>query len=114
MLAIEEFGSDVVRAWQGDLSFNDLLERAAGLEAGGYRQLSAVLYQTWLNRNASPFAHAGYFNLGAALTNWAVWQLSSLLGMALADHLANAQALRFVGVLALLGDRKSTRLNSSH
>jgi predicted branched-subunit amino acid permease len=43
-----------------------------------------------------------YF-LGAALTNWAVWQISSLLGMALADQLANPQALRFIGVLALLG-----------
>lgn len=69
MPALEQFGSDVVRAWQGELSFNDLLDRAGALEAEGHRPLSAVLYQTWLNRNPSPLAHAAYFNLGAALAN---------------------------------------------
>ncbi|MFM2343278.1 MAG: hypothetical protein RLZZ592_2931 [Pseudomonadota bacterium] len=40
---------------------------------------------------------------GAAGSNWLVWQLSSLLGMALAGRLGDPQALRFIGVLALLG-----------
>jgi len=43
-----------------------------------------------------------YF-LGASLTNWVAWQLASLAGILLADRLAQAQALHFVGVLALLG-----------
>ena len=69
MSSIQEFGSAVLHGWQGALPFADLLEQTAQLEAEGYPQLSAVLYQTWLNRNASPYAHAGYFNLGATLTN---------------------------------------------
>lgn len=66
---MQDFGSAVLNGWQGALPFSDLLERTAKLEADGYPQLSAVLYQTWLSRNASPYAHAGYFNLGATLSN---------------------------------------------
>lgn len=66
---MQEFGSAVLRGWQGVLPFPDLLERAATFETEGFPQLSAVLYQTWLSRNPSPFAHAGYFNLGATLAN---------------------------------------------
>ncbi|WP_418319353.1 acetylglucosamine transferase [Piscinibacter sakaiensis] len=69
MSSIEEFGSVVLQGWQGTLSFTELLERAGQLEADGLPQLSVVLYQTWLGRNQSPYAHAGYFNLGAALSN---------------------------------------------
>lgn len=66
---MQDFGSAVLHGWQGALPFSDLLERTAKLEADGFPQLSAVLYQTWLSRNASPYAHAGYFNLGATLSN---------------------------------------------
>jgi predicted O-linked N-acetylglucosamine transferase (SPINDLY family) len=66
---MQEFGAAVLHGWQGALPFADLLERTARLEAEGYPQLSAVLYQTWLSRNPSPLAHAGYFNLGATLGN---------------------------------------------
>ena len=69
MSSIQEFGPAVLNVWKGGLSFAALLDQAAQLEADGCPQLSAVLYQTWLNRNASPYAHAGYFNLGATLTN---------------------------------------------
>ena len=69
MSSIQDFGSAVLHGWQGALPFADLLDQTAKLEAEGYPQLSVVLYQTWLNRNASPYAHAGYFNLGATLTN---------------------------------------------
>lgn len=69
MSSLQEFGSSVLNGWQGGLAFGDLLERTAALEAEGYPQLSAVLYQTWLSRNASPYAHAAHFNLGATLNN---------------------------------------------
>lgn len=69
MSSIQEFGSAVLHGWQGALPFADLLDQTAKLEAEGYPQLSAVLYQTWLSRNPSPYAHAAYFNLGATLSN---------------------------------------------
>jgi predicted O-linked N-acetylglucosamine transferase (SPINDLY family) len=66
---MQDFGATVLRGWQGTLSFEDLLGHAAALEADGHPPLAAVLYQTWLSRNPSPLAHAGYFNLGASLAN---------------------------------------------
>lgn len=76
-----DYASLVTGAWRGELSFTDLLVAASELEAQGQPALSAVLYQTWLGRNVSPLAHAGYFNLGVVLFN-------------LADHVAAEQAYR--------------------
>jgi predicted O-linked N-acetylglucosamine transferase (SPINDLY family) len=66
---VETFGEIVLRAWQGAMDFSQLLEHASALEAGGQPALSVVLYQTWLGRNPSPYAYAGYFNLGVVLSN---------------------------------------------
>jgi predicted O-linked N-acetylglucosamine transferase (SPINDLY family) len=69
-LAIEEpFADAVRRAWSGELSFGELIDLANRLEASGASQLAAVLYQTWLDRTQSPYAHAALFNLGVALAN---------------------------------------------
>lgn len=58
-----------MRAWQGTLEFAQLIDCAAQMEARKLSPLAAVLYQTWLNRNPSPYAYAGYFNLGVTLAN---------------------------------------------
>ncbi|MBC7916703.1 MAG: tetratricopeptide repeat protein [Rhodoferax sp.] len=69
-MATEEPFADVVRrAWSGGLSFGELIDFANRLEASGASQLAAVLYQTWLDRTESPYAHAALFNLGVALAN---------------------------------------------
>jgi predicted O-linked N-acetylglucosamine transferase (SPINDLY family) len=69
-LAIEEsFAIAVQRAWSADLPFGELLDTASRLEAGGDSALAVVLYQTWLDRNQSPYAHAALFNLGVAAGN---------------------------------------------
>lgn len=63
----ERFGLAVTQAWNGTLEFAQLLEMAAQLEAASQPHLAAVLYQTWLARNPSAFAYAGYFNAALAL-----------------------------------------------
>ena len=67
------FGDNYVdalqRAWQGKLDFAQLIDCASQMEARQLRSLSAILYQTWLSRNASPYAYAAYFNLGTTLSN---------------------------------------------
>jgi predicted O-linked N-acetylglucosamine transferase (SPINDLY family) len=65
----ESFATNVLLAWQGKLDFSQLIECASQLEAKKLGPLVAVLYQTWVKRNQSPYAHAVYFNLGATLTN---------------------------------------------
>ena len=65
----EEFGTLVTLAWKGELDFHALLNHASELDSLGQPHLSAVLYQTWLSRNKSPYVHLVYFNLGATLTN---------------------------------------------
>ena len=65
----ENFALVVLRAWQGNLEFPQLIDFASQLEAKKLGSLAAVLYQTWLNRNQSPYAHAIYYNLGVTLTN---------------------------------------------
>jgi len=68
--AIEEgFGRAITEAWQGKMEFGPLLELAGQLEAAGKGHLAAVLYQTWLGRNPSPYAYAGYFNYALVLAN---------------------------------------------
>jgi predicted O-linked N-acetylglucosamine transferase (SPINDLY family) len=66
---VEDFGSKVLLAWKGELSFSDLLGVASTLDEHGSSPLTAVLYQTWISRNASPYTHAALFNLGTTLTN---------------------------------------------
>ena len=69
MAVEEEFGAAVLAAWQGKLDFSELINQASRLEAAKLGPLAAVLYSTWLGRNQSPYSHAGYFNLGATLSN---------------------------------------------
>jgi predicted O-linked N-acetylglucosamine transferase (SPINDLY family) len=59
----------LVLAWQGTLEFAQLIDCASQMEAKQMRSLSAILYQTWLSRNTSPYAYAAYFNLGVTLSN---------------------------------------------
>ena len=65
----ERFGQAVSRAWAGQLEFAELIDLANQLEASGSGVLAAVLYQTWLARNPSPYAYAGYFNGALAMAN---------------------------------------------
>lgn len=57
------------------MEFPQLIEYASKLEEERLSPLTAVLYQTWIKRNQSPYAHAVYFNLGVTLGN-----LGDLLG----------------------------------
>lgn len=65
----DRYAASVLLAWNGQLDFSGLIGYASELESAGNGPLSAVLYQTWLSRAQSPYAHAVYFNLGATLTN---------------------------------------------
>ena len=65
----ENFVSVVLHAWQGKLEFAQMLDCASQMEARKLGPLAAVLYQTWLSRNPSPYAYAAYFNLGVTLFN---------------------------------------------
>ena len=65
----ENFVDIVMRAWRGQLEFAQLIDCAAQMDARKLSPLSAVLYQTWLNRTPSPYAYAAYFNLGVTLSN---------------------------------------------
>jgi predicted O-linked N-acetylglucosamine transferase (SPINDLY family) len=69
MEIVESFGAKVMLAWEGKQDFAELIEYTARLEAADLLPLSALLYQTWLTRNQSPYAHAVNFNLGATLSN---------------------------------------------
>lgn len=62
-----DFGALVLRAWQRQMNLLELFAAAAELEAKGLPALSAVLYQTWLQRNQSDREQFIYFNLGATL-----------------------------------------------
>jgi predicted O-linked N-acetylglucosamine transferase (SPINDLY family) len=65
----ESYGATVLLAWEGKQNFAELIDYTSRLEAAGLSPLSALLYQTWLSRNQSPYAHAVNFNLGATLSN---------------------------------------------
>jgi len=86
----ENFGSTVLTAWEGKLTFPELIDFAARLESASLSSLAAVLYQTWLSRTASPYAHAVNFNLGATLSN-----LGDLVGAEAAYRRALAMAPTF-------------------
>jgi predicted O-linked N-acetylglucosamine transferase (SPINDLY family) len=64
-----DFTSTLLRAWQGELDFGQLINDANELQTNGQSPLAAVLYQTWLLRNQSPYNHLVCFNLGTVLFN---------------------------------------------
>lgn len=64
-----DLASILMLTWEGKLAFPDVVGHAAQLEAIGQTPLSVVLYETWLRRNESKFAHFAQFNLGVALFN---------------------------------------------
>ena len=70
----DNFADVLLRAWNSELEFGQLLDCAGQLESRKLGPLAAVLYQTWVNRNsqgpkANPYAYAAYFNLGVTLSN---------------------------------------------
>lgn len=65
----ENYVDLLMRAWHGKLEFAQLIDCANQMESKQLAPLAVVLYQTWLNRNQSPYAHAAYFNLGVTLSN---------------------------------------------
>ena len=69
MSAEQQFGQAITDAWQGGLEFGRLLDTAAQLDSGGAPHLAAVLYQTWLQRNPSPYAYAACFNMAISMAN---------------------------------------------
>lgn len=91
MPGADKFAANVLLAWNGKLDFPELINSASELEADGLAPLAAVLYQTWLARVASPYAHAANFNLGATLSN-----LADLAGAEAAYRRAIALAPAFL------------------
>ena len=87
----DKFASNVLLAWNGELAFPDLINCASALESEGFAALAAVIYQTWLTRTQSPYAHAANFNLGATLSN-----LGDLVGAEAAYRRAIAMAPAFI------------------
>jgi predicted branched-subunit amino acid permease len=62
-------------------------------------------YVTFMKRYPQPRPTEGqvpYF-LGGVATNWTSWQVASVAGILLADHVPTQWGLGFAGVLALLG-----------
>lgn len=67
-----DYATITLLVWRRQLDFIPLIEYAAQLERNGLAALAAVLYQTWLQRNATPRDpryHFAAFNLGVILTN---------------------------------------------
>ena len=64
-----QFATQIMDAWQGKLEFNRLIGEAETLGGKQLLPLAAVLYQTWLRRNQTPFNHIAFFNLGTVLFN---------------------------------------------
>jgi len=63
------YAESISCAWHKTLDFAGLLEATGKMEATGKPELAAVLYQTWLSRNDSPYAYAVYFNWALSLAN---------------------------------------------
>lgn len=61
------FEQATLAAWRGDMDLLELLAAAARLQERGLAPLAAVLYRTWLQRNATPHNHLAWFNLGVLL-----------------------------------------------
>jgi len=64
-----DFNSVLLHAWKGELDFGQLLNCAEQLQTHSLAPLAAVLYQTWLRRNQTPYNHLVCFNLGTVLFN---------------------------------------------
>ncbi|MFL9917766.1 tetratricopeptide repeat protein [Paraburkholderia fungorum] len=60
-----EYALKVLAAYRGELPLADLIGYANRIGEVGLNELSEVLYRTWLDRNATPFNHLVWFNLGA-------------------------------------------------
>lgn len=56
-------------AWTGTMDFTELLNAAGQLQTKGQAHLAAVLYQTWIAKNESPYAYAANFNYALALAS---------------------------------------------
>ena len=91
MPGTDKFASNVLLAWSGELAFPGLINCASELESDGLSALAAVIYQTWLTRTQSPYAHAANFNLGATLSN-----LGDLVGAEAAYRRAIALSPSFI------------------
>jgi predicted O-linked N-acetylglucosamine transferase (SPINDLY family) len=63
------FSDLILKSWKGELGFTDIISEAEQLINQGLQPLAVVLYQTWLQKNQNPYAHAIYFNLGALLAS---------------------------------------------
>jgi len=63
----ELFSKAIADAWFNRIDFSQLLQITAQLETNKSSHFAAVLYQVWLQRNPSPYAHAGYFNMALSM-----------------------------------------------
>jgi len=61
------YPQQVLQAWHGQMDILGVLAAANALIAQGQAPLAAVLYQTWLKRNATGHNHLVWFNLGVLL-----------------------------------------------
>ena len=59
----------ILQSWKGEIDFPQIISEAEQLHNQGFPELAVVLYQTWLQRTRSPYAHAVYFNLGVLLSS---------------------------------------------
>jgi len=62
-----DFEQLTLAAWRRELDLMALLAAATRLQEQGRAPLAAVLYRTWLQRNATPHNHLAWFNLGVLL-----------------------------------------------
>ena len=65
----DSYTAALTAAWNGQTDLTQLIEQCSRLEREKQGHLSAILYQTWIQKNPSPLAHLVWFNLGATLTN---------------------------------------------
>ncbi len=56
-------------ARSGQMSLQALLDAAQALQGAGHNDTAALLYETWLDRTASPLRHVAAFNWGTLLSN---------------------------------------------
>ncbi len=55
-------------ARSGQMSLQDLMDRAQWLQSGAQPETAALLYETWLAHTASPLRHVACFNWGTLLS----------------------------------------------
>jgi predicted O-linked N-acetylglucosamine transferase (SPINDLY family) len=64
-----DYADTLLLAWRGELDFARVIEHAEKLQRHDRAALAAVLYQTWLQRNHSPYDGYAWFNLGVLLAD---------------------------------------------